>query len=140
MLVEMLEPIKTNQGTIAKGQQVNLPEMMVKKLTGKIKLLTGIKKQPVALLPKWQHDLCIAHGMFNNWCGSCPCSLADCLISKIIEAGSDINKLRGLEIGQGITTDMVIKSWLDSGEPAEDLFKKPAWLICISEQIRRSGK
>ncbi len=92
-----------------------------------------IEKIPVAIIPQWQQDFCLAHGMFNNWRGSCPCSIDDCLISEAINSGGNIDNLRGLEVGQGITTDMVIDEWLNSGEPAADLFKNPAWLICMAE-------
>jgi hypothetical protein len=90
--------------------------------------------KPEIILPQWQQDdLCLAHAMFNNWRGTCPCSLEVCLISKIFDAEGKIEKLRGSEIGQGITTDMVIDSWLGSGEPEKDIFKNPAWLICMAE-------
>ena len=90
---------------------------------------------PVVAFPQWQHDFCVAHAEFNQCRGSCPCSIDDCLLSRVIDAGGDIDRLRGLEIGQGITTDMVIDEWMDAGEPAEDLFKNPTWLICMAEVI-----
>lgn len=97
-----------------------------------------IEEIPVEAIPQWQHDFCLAHGMFNNWSEYCPCSIDDCLISKVIDSGGNIDKLRKLEIGQGITTDMVIDTWLGSGEPVADIFKKPVWLFCIAEHIARS--
>ena len=96
-----------------------------------------VSKTPVAPLPKWQHDFCIAHAMFNGWLGNCPCSLDNCLFSKIIVANGDIEKLRGLEIGQGITTDQVIDEWQGSGELSAVLFDKPVWLICMAEYLKK---
>ena len=97
----------------------------------------GIENTPVGSPPQWQQDFCLAHGIFNKWRGSCPCSIDDCLISKVIDSGSDIDKLRGLEVGKGITTDMVIDEWLESGEPAEDIFNNPTWLICMAEYLTK---
>jgi len=88
---------------------------------------------------QWQHDFCIAHAEFNHWRGCCHCSIGDCTISRVIDSGGDIDKLRGLEIGEGITTDMVIDEWLNTGEPAKDLFRNPTWLICMAESIKRNN-
>jgi len=90
----------------------------------------------VAPLPQWQHDFCIAHAEFNQWRGSCPRSIDDCPISKIIDAGGNINLLRGCNLGQGITTDMVIDQWLIAGGSASKLFEKPTWLICLAEHVK----
>ena len=73
------------------------------------------------LLPQWQQDTCLAHGMFNSWTGKCPHSIDNCLVSKILDSGCNIDNLRGFEIGQGITMDVVINGWLESGEPAEHI-------------------
>ena len=96
-----------------------------------------IEKIPVEVIPQWQHDFCIAHAMFKGWQDHCPCSIDDCLISKIIDSEANIDNLRGFEVGQGITSDKVINEWLDTGEPGEDVFKNPAWLICMAEHIRK---
>ena len=90
---------------------------------------------PVAPLPPWQTDLCTAHGDLNNWRGRCPCSLDDCLISKILDSDGDIDKLRGLEIGHGITSDQIIDNWIEAGEPLEALEKNLTWLICMAEHL-----
>ena len=87
------------------------------------------------VIPQWQHDFCLAHKMFNNCRGNCPHSLVNCLLTKVINSDGDIDKLRGLEIGRGVTTDMVIDEWLETGEPAADIFDNPAWLICMAEYI-----
>ena len=93
--------------------------------------------QKVEPLLQWQQDFCLAHGIFNNWRGNCPCSIDDCLISRVVDSKEDIDNLRKFEIGQGITTDMVIDEWLESGEPAEDIFKTPIWLICMAEHLTK---
>ena len=94
-----------------------------------------IEKILIESIPQWQHDFCLAHAMFNNWRGSCPCSIDNCLISRILDSEGNLDKLRGIEIGQGVTTDQVIDAWLGSGEPVEDLFRKPVWLFCIAEHL-----
>ena len=94
---------------------------------------------PTSPLPQWQQDFCFAHAMFTNGVGHCPCSINECLISRIIDSDGDIDKLRGIEIGRGVTTDMVIDEWLETGEPAADIFDNPAWLICMAEYIFKDG-
>ena len=71
--------------------------------------------------------------------GKCPNSINNCLISKVIDSEGDIDSLRKLEIGHGITTDMVIDEWRESGERAGDIFKNPTWLICMAEHIKRKN-
>ena len=93
----------------------------------------------VEKIPQWQHDFCFAHAEFNNWRGSCPCSIDNCLISKILDCSGNIDNLRKHKIGQDITTDMVIDEWLESGEPEGAIFKTPAWLICVAESIKRNN-
>jgi hypothetical protein len=110
------------------------------KKTAIVSRISGISvsKQPelkMEPLPEWQHNFCIAHAEFNNWCGGCPYSIDDCLISKIMDSDGNIDKLRKLKIGQDITTDMVIDEWLKNGGPVADLFKNPAWFICIAETM-----
>ena len=85
--------------------------------------------------PEWQYNFCIAHAKFNDWSDQCPHSMDGCLLSKIINSGGNINKLRGIEVGHGIATDMVIDEWLETGEPAVAIFNNPAWLICMAEYI-----
>ena len=89
--------------------------------------------------PSWHYDFCLAHADFNNWRGNCPCSIDDCLISRIIDCGGDIDKVRGIEIGHGLTTDMVIDEWLGSSEPIEDLFKSPTWFVCMAEHLKKGS-
>ena len=99
---------------------------------GKLQSLRGIDQVAVSPSPQWQHDLCIAHADFNNWRGQCPVSLDDCLISKVIESGGNLDQLRGLNLGHGVTTDAVIDLWLETGEPAKDLINDPAWFVCMA--------
>ena len=87
--------------------------------------------------PSWQRDFCEACGDFNRWRGSCPLSIDDCLLSRVFDAEDDVEKLKGHTIGQGIKTDDVLRIWIESGEVIEHLFKKPVWLVCIAEHIRR---
>lgn len=129
MLAEILAPITTKNGMLAPGEIIDAPFTTIKRLSTKVR--------PISEEPEWQHNFCTAHADFNNWRGCCPCSIDDCLGSKIIDSDGDINRLRGLEIGCGITTDMVIDAWLDTGEPVGDFFKNPAWLICMAEHIRK---
>ena len=137
MLAEVLISIETKKGRLHAGDMIDISEVTAGKLSGKIRLLRSIPTTTPAKVsePEWQHDFCIAHAEFNHCRGSCPCSIGDCLISRVVDAGGDIDKLRGLEIGQGITTDMVIDGWQDAGEPAEELFENPTWLICMAEVI-----
>ena len=92
--------------------------------------------KPGVALPQWQHDFCLAHGMFNNWCGICPCSIDDCLISKIIDSGGNIDNLRKLEIGQGVTTDMVVNKLIEEDEPVDCLLSSPVWWVCLAESLK----
>ncbi|MCK5517269.1 MAG: hypothetical protein KAI39_10375 [Desulfobulbaceae bacterium] len=94
----------------------------------------------ISPISQWQHDFCLAHGMFNSWCGSCPCSIDDCLISRILDSEGNLDKLRGIEIGQGETADQVIDGWLDSGELVVDIFKNPIWLVFLAESITKKDK
>ena len=105
--------------------------------TPRTKIKTSGSQDDASHEPSWQYDFCSAHADFNNWKGSCPCSLDDCLFSKVLDAGGDIGKLRGLPIGQGVTTDHVIDECLESGEPVEDIFKNPLWLICMALHIQK---
>ncbi|MBD1399436.1 hypothetical protein [Pelovirga terrestris] len=97
--------------------------------------LRSNNQMTVEQLPQWQHDLCIAHADFNNWRGQCPVILDDCLISKVIESNGNLDKLRGLNLGHGITTDAVIDPWLATGEPAKDLINDPVWFVCMAEHL-----
>ena len=94
----------------------------------------------IVIIPQRQQDFCLAHRMFNTWRGYCPCSLDDCMISRILDSGGNIERIRSLEIGHGVTSDEVINLWLDTGEPAADLLKNPCWLICMAEHITRHRK
>ena len=87
--------------------------------------------------PQWQHDFCSACGDFNNWRGYCPLSIDECLLSRVIDAESDIDRLQGITIGQGVKADDVLKIWIESGELIDNLFKKPVWLFCIAEHIKQ---
>ena len=120
----VLSPSKTEKVPLPTLKTLKNPEIEIEKI-------------PVEPIPQWQHDFCLAHGMFNNWCENCPCSLDDCLISKVINSGGNIDSLRRLKIGQGITTDMVINEWLNTGESAEVFLKNPTWLICMAENIKK---
>ena len=95
------------------------------------------KTHPGKPEPEWQHDACTAHAEFNGCKGNCPNSLDNCLLTKVIESEGNIDNLRGQEIGQGISTDMVLDTWLNSGEPASDIYKNPAWFICMAEHIKK---
>ncbi len=155
MLVEIVSPLNTKQGIIPQGHKVDLPDSMVGRLiaNGKVKPV-GQEPSQAELIhnrkakhlkpystpePQWQYDFCTAHAMFNNCKGSCPCSIEDCLLTKVIDSEGNIDKLRGLEIGQGITTDHVIDQWLGSDEPAEDIVRNPLWLICMAEYLKREN-
>ena len=96
-----------------------------------------LHKPPNNSEPLWQHDFCEACGDFNNWRGNCPKLLDDCLLSRVLHCEGDIEVLKGLSIGQGIKTDDVIQLWVESGEVIENLFKKPVWLFCIAEHIKK---
>jgi len=105
-------------------------------LPGKLRKPEPTPRKPNGSLPDWRHNLCIAHAEFNKWRGFCPCSIDDCLVSRVIDSDGDIDKLRGrLELGNGTTTDMVIDAWRESGEPIADLLNNPAWMICIAEYL-----
>ena len=90
---------------------------------------------PMIELPEWQLDFCTAHGLFMGNGTCCPFTFDECPITRIIEAAGDIEKLRGIDLGQGVTSDQVIDTWLGSGEPAKDLFRKPVWLFCVAEHL-----
>ena len=137
MLVEIIEQVKTKNGFLTAGEIVDLPESAFKKLGAKVRPLPSNNQSPV---PEWQHDFCLAHAMFNNWQGQCPYSIDECLISKIIDAGNCIDKMRGLNLGRGITTDRVIDAWIVSGEPIKDLIAKPLWFFCMAEYLQLKGK
>jgi hypothetical protein len=87
---------------------------------------------------QWQDDFCLTHGEFNGTSGKCPFTIDECLISRILDSGGDLDALRGVEIGKGITTDEVIFLWLESGEPAEKLLKDPEWFIYMAKHIRKN--
>ncbi len=87
--------------------------------------------------PSWQRDFCEACGDFNNWRGCCPLSIDECLLSRVLDCEGNINELQGIELGQGVTTDQVLDTWLGSGEPVADLFMKPVWLFCIAEHLTK---
>lgn len=91
--------------------------------------------QKVEPLPAWQNDFCQACGAFNGCQGCCPKSLDDCLLSRIQDCGGDIDTLRLIELGQGVTAGHVLDTWLNSGQPTKDLFQKPVWLFCIAEHL-----
>lgn len=135
MLAEILKPITTKQGTLKPGQLIELSKVAMQRLAGKVRPLE-INQPPVAPLPQWQHNLCFAHALFNNWQGCCPLSVDDCLISKILDCEGDIEKLKGFTLGQGVNTDDVIQLWLESGEPVITLLQQPLWFICIAEYIK----
>ena len=106
-------------GTVAKGNVSN----------------ANLPIEVTVTIPQWQDDFCRAHAVFNGWYGICPCTLDGCLISKMIDSDGDIDEMRGLDLGQGITTDRVIDEWLDTGEQAEELFRKPLSFICMAEYL-----
>lgn len=145
MLAEVLEPIETKAGTLAPGKIIDVSEQIIRRLSSRVRLLPpntdtalrGNDQPPVEPLPEWQHDLCIAHAYFNNWRGRCPIGLDDCIISKVIDSGGDLDQLRGLNLGHGITTDMVIDEWLRSNEPAAELLTNPSWFICVAEHLSK---
>ena len=85
--------------------------------------------------PDWQHDFCGAHADFNHWRGQCPVNLDNCLITRITEGDGTLDSLRGLDIGNGITSDQVIGCWLGSNEPPNGLLKNPCWLVCMAEHF-----
>ena len=134
MLAEILVPISTKQGTLKPGQLVDLSQVAIQRLEGKVRLIVA-EQTTVAPEPHWQRDFCEACGDFNRWLGCCPLSIDDCLLSRVLDSGGNIAKLRGFEIGHDITTDMVIDEWLDGGEPAADIFKNPTCLILMAEHL-----
>jgi len=117
------------------GNQREIRSLLPSKLKESEQLHRKLDTAP----PQWQYDFCIAHAEFNHCRGSCPCSIDDCLIGRVIDSGGDIDKLRGLEIGQGVTTGMVVDEWLDAGESVENLLENPTWLICMAEHQRMGG-
>ena len=127
--------LKTTPEVLRVQRVQSPPDMTLPTLKTLLTPKIEIKNISVSPIPQWQHDFCLAHAMFNNWQGQCPYSIDECLISKIIEAGNCIEKMRGLDLGQGITTDMVIDEWLDTGEPAEELFRKPVSFICMAAYL-----
>ena len=100
----------------------------------------GNENIPVTASAEWQHDFCTAHAEFNRCRGSCPRSIDDCLISRIIDSGGNIDKLRTVEIGHGITTDVIIDEWLNMGESAEELLTNPTWLVCMAAYRRMNQR
>lgn len=84
---------------------------------------------------QWQRGFCLNCSGFNNWRGCCPLSIDECLLSRILDADSDVEKLKGFSIGQGITTDDVIQWWNNAGESLMDLIAQPLWFICIAEYL-----
>ena len=109
-------------------------------LPSKLRKLEQTPRKHVVDLPEWQNNFCISHAEFNQWRECCPCSLDDCLISRIIDADGDIDKLRGLEIGHGITSDQVIDEWIEAGEPVVGIFKAPMWVVCFADHLQKGKK
>ncbi len=136
MLAEILEPIKTRQSILTPGQLVDLSEVAIQRLSGKVRLIAA-EQATVNPEPQWQHDFCSACGDFNHWRGCCPLSTDDCLLSRVLDCEGDIEALKGLSIGQGVKTDDVIQLWVESGEMIEHLFKKPVWLFCVAEHLTK---
>jgi molybdopterin-binding protein len=124
-----------NPAKAAKAAKANRSLASLATLVGVQSLSTICVEQ----LPEWQNRLCIAHGDLNQWRGECPYSMDDCLISKVLDSGGDIQMLRGLEIGSGISTGAVIDLWLESGESEAALIKHPEWLIYMAEHIKKHG-
>lgn len=125
-------------------------DMGIKQSTDKPKRLKAVRPAPTRanmhgatrevpklFEPDWQYHFCTDHAEFNNWRGSCPHSIDDCLLTRVLDAKGNIDKIRGLDIGQGITTDMVIDEWLNSGEKIEVLFRDPIWLIVMARSMAK---
>jgi len=98
------------------------------------KPLSGNDLMPVN---QWQVDFCNACGDLNNWRGCCPKSLDECLISRVLDAENNPERIKGISIGRGIDTDDVFRRWTESGEAIEVLFKQPLWLIAVAELLRK---
>lgn len=140
MLAEILEPIKTKIGILPRGKVIDVSEFTLEKLGTRAKPLHS-KKQTKEPLPQWQQELCFAHGEFNCWRGSCPKSLDDCLVSKIIDCEGDINRLAQYELGHGITCGGVIEYCSnDDSEPLDVLLTKPLSFICVAESLLKQRK
>ena len=135
MLAEILEAITTKQGTLKPGQLIELSKVAMQRLAGKVRPI-NINQPPVAPSPQWQHDFCSACGDLHNWRGDCPLAIDDCLLSKILDAENDVERLKGFTIVQGVKTDDVIQLWLNSGESMTTLIKQPLWFVCIAEYLK----
>jgi len=117
------------------------PEIPLPTLKTLPTLEIGIEDIPVLPLPQWQQELCFAHGEFNCWRGSCPKSLDDCLVSKIIDCEGVINRLAQYELGHGITCGDVIEYCSnDDSEPLDVLLTKPLSFICVAESLLKQRK
>ena len=132
MLAEILEPVTTKQGTLTPGQLIELSSFAVQRLSGKVRPI-NVSQKPIVRLSQWQQDFCMAHAEFNGWPGSCPRSIEDCLVSRILDSAGKLNRLRNVEIGQGVSTDDVVNWLLEANEPVNSLLGNPVWLICLAE-------
>lgn len=133
MLVKILEPITTKQGTLKPGQLVDLSPVVIQRLAGKVRPIKAVQT-PVAPLPQWQYDFCTAHSFFNGWRGQCPKSIDDCLISRLIDAKGDLEALRPVEVVQGVTFGAVLA--LCQGEQNEAYLRKhPVDFVLVAGSI-----
>lgn len=140
MRVKVSNPFQAQDGEVVSvGTIMEISEDHLSKLEGLVEIVeicSPVHFKRYQNQQEWEYDFCVAHASFNGWTGNCSCSLDECLISKIIDSSGNIETLRGLEIGHGITTDKVIDAWLESKELAVDMFNKPLWLVCMSEYLK----
>ena len=101
-----------------------------------------VKKTISVIVPQWQEYFCHACKNFRGYRNDCPVILEDCLLTKVLDAienegdaNSKAKTLEGLEIGQGITADMVSALWVESGDELALLFDNPLWFICMAEHL-----
>ena len=74
-------------------------------------------------------------GILTNWRGCCPQSVDDCLLSKVLDCGGDIEKLKEVALGQGISANDIIRTLKESGEPVQIVIDNPLWLFCLAEYL-----
>ena len=143
MRVKVSSPFQVQDGeVVSAGTIMDISEdhlSQLEDLVEIVKTYSSVHFERYQNQQEWEYDFCVAHASFNDWTGNCPCSLDECLISKINDSNGNIETLRGLEIGQGITTNRVIDSWPEPGRPAMDVFKKPLWLIYIAEYLKNKS-
>jgi len=135
MLAEVLQPIKTRSGSLRPGETVDLPEIVTQRLGSKLRIIKTEPAVNIAPLPRWQHNLCLAHSEFLGVAGNCPYSLDDCLISRIIDSNGDTNMLRDIELGHSVNSNDIFGLLSEGNDQSDILIKQPLWLIFLAKFI-----